>query len=100
MKNITHLKLAQLSVGEAIGRVAAPLSEMTGLIYYAMKTMFDFIFRFYACGMGWSDLYTGSGYKKLALTGMLLVIFRTTIHMILWMFILYLNSTCARRTYQ
>jgi hypothetical protein len=87
VKNITHLKLAQLSVGEAIGRVAAPLSEI-GHIYYAMKTMFVFIFRFYACGMGWSGLYTDSGYKKLALTGMLLVIFRTTIRMILWVFIL------------
>ena len=88
MKNITHLKLAQLSLGDAIGRVAAPLSEMIGHIYYAMRTMFVFIFRFYVCGMGWSDLYTDSGYKKLALTGMLLVIFRTTIHMVLQVFVL------------
>ena len=77
-----------MSLGNAIGRAAAPLSEMSGHIYYAIKTMFVFVFRFYACGMGWSNLYKGSGYKKLALTGMLLVIFRTTIHMVLWVFIL------------
>ena len=37
--NITHLKLAQLSVGDAIRRAAAPLSEMIGHIYYAMKNI-------------------------------------------------------------